>query len=532
MATFDLFSTLPEEIKVQITRYAIKPVASRHRISLGYPNTPNLCGSLGAVSKDARKVFCDVVSKDYLYIQISPCKCATRRSHPEMHSEVAKLSEYDRPAPVTEVLKNELKLNLSVLELKIVCRYCCASDQTQIRRFLVTQDTMINVYGLLQGLRSSHSFLDPLSTHIQIKTRCNSTRVTGQATKVLDEMRKIMYEIAIETDSKLPDGYDLAGLSADLARELKTPKDMVRLQESHLCAVQDAMDNGSPLEQFVFSLIHYEKDTIRLDVMEPIALWDIRNWKKTRKHLFGFEMTYDCAVLQGIASYLLSRRLTYEEQSHFFVPKPTCGRSDLESVLSEVDRSIRYYWEFEVDTPGNIPVTMGWMAPIYKARVEFLLAWARLTTLSKFSTMNYLYIRPDEPLVGDLELIDGNEDEDIVYSTWGTSKSIVLVARRDMKRLNAWIEDASTGVEQDPTEGYHPMDIEANMIWMWKMEELANAIDDAQPKRGYDNTMGRRILEEEIIEEEGLCRKLMYLPTSEMREALHAEFEAENWEVD
>ena len=95
----------------------------------------------------------------------------------------------------------------------------------------------------------------------------------------------------------------------------------------------------------------------------PEALYGIRYWSLTRKHLFQFEMTYDCAALQGVASYLLSRDLIYEEQLHFFwLPRESMQISKLEYVLSEIERSVRCFGEFEEDLSTMnmpMPVTMG-----------------------------------------------------------------------------------------------------------------------------------------------------------------------------
>lgn len=73
------------------------------------------------------------------------------------------------------------------------------------------------------------------------------------------------------------------------------------------------------------------------------------------------------------------------------------------------------------------------------------------------------------------------------------------------------------------------MDIEANQIWMLQMTDIAAAIDDAQSKVGYDPTLGRRLLQDEMVEPEGLVTKLMYLPDEAGRNALHSLFDSQNW---
>lgn len=96
------------------------------------------------------------------------------------------------------------------------------------------------------------------------------------------------------------------------------------------------------------------------------------------------------------------------------------------------------------------------MAPIFKARVEFVLAWARLNTLGK-QTVGGTFRHADMalPPVGDVEWLGHNQDgEEFDYSTWGTPKSMLIVARKDMDRLQKWIDDALKGEETNPVKAF------------------------------------------------------------------------------
>lgn len=171
---------------------------------------------------------------------------------------------------------------------------------------------MLTLYGIL----TQHL---PSTCTLRIISRLNTRRTHVQAVEVLDEMRKILFEKRISPDSFLPTGYDLRSFTTGVGQRIRTPKDQILLQEAPLVAIQQAMNEGITLEQLVAALVSYEPDTLREDIFEPIRLWDIAMWWPARKYLFEFEVTYNCAILQGVASYLLSRELTHSEQYHFLM---------------------------------------------------------------------------------------------------------------------------------------------------------------------------------------------------------------------
>lgn len=525
----DHLSGLPREILLGIARNVITPVTTRCPISWGFPNIPDLDDSFRTAIRAGPRLFREVTTRDYLYIHMFCCGCAFDEPVHRLFSTLLYMFQRNRRNPDIDFYERSLRLQLSVLEIEIMCPQTRCNRSAKLKTFLATRDMMLTLYGILsQHLPHTHT--------LRIISRLNTQTSRLQAIEVLDEMREILFEKRISPDSILPAGYSLDLFINDVGQRLQIPKDQILLQEAHLVAIQQALDDGVALEQLVASLALYEWDTSRDNVFIPIRMWDIAAWWPARRYLFEFEVTYNCAVLQGLASYLLSRKLTHDEQFHFLMARSHFWLAQLAGVLEEVDVSIRCYWEFEEDNPNNIPVTIGWMAPIFKARVELLLAWARLNTLAKYVVPKYTpnqgVLDLDYPPVDDVEYLGDNEDEEFEFSTWGTPKSMLIVARKDMDRLQKWIDDAVNGEETNPVEGVHPMDIQANQIWMVQMVDIAAAIDDAQSKVGYDPTLGRRLLQDEMIEPEGLVRKLMYLPDAADRNRLHDLFESQGWQTD
>lgn len=506
------WQTLPEELKLRIARFVSTTDTTPRPRSFGLPIIPDIDNTLRSVSRETNKFFCDIVSKDYLHIRVFLCRCAVNSYIPIV---VHLCNHFLRNRRVPDIFTYEqnLGLDLSRLEIEIFCDVSCERKAATVATFLATPDMMLALYGILKNCVSERWLL-------QVESKCQSPRTITQTTKILNQMRKCLYAIDSIQTTGLPEGVNYAGFRADIGRRIRNPEAMVKALESHLQAVQDAMNEGVPLEQMVSSLILQNTCGDIEDVLvEHQALWNIEfGWTTCRKYLFELETTYECAILQGIASYLLSRRLTREEQSHFFLRANPDYASRLQAFLEETDKHVFYF--NEIDPKNENHPGAQWILPILKARVEFLLAWARLKILTRYH-WDEKPPRTEEPLQDDVQCVGDNIDEVTFLSAWGSPMSIVLVARQDMER----IEDVITLMD----ETQHDMH-EGFVLWLGMVRAIANRIEEAQRISRRSRGKGVQHVGREMIRG-NLERELPYLQHGMAREALHARMVAENWQV-
>lgn len=231
------------------------------------------------------------------------------------------------------------------------------------------------------------------------------------------------------------------------------------------------------------------------------------------KYTVELEDSYYYLILEDVAAHFLTLPLCASEQHHFLEPNCSPHYFGTLGCLESVDLIV---YEFDDISEAAGGPDRHWILPFRKARVNFLLAWARLYTMKDHvvQTDQSRNFPEDDGFIGD------NSEGPLYPSSWGTPKSMLVVARRDLN----WIQKSLSGA---PHLFAGREEVEE---WLDLACKIHEKVYEAQNTRKLNRDAAISSLHEPMIDKEFKTR-IWHLRDREGKRAIHEAMETERWAV-